>query len=134
MSSNAVPDGLFATLRRLAASLLAIGQTRLELLANELEVQKLLALRMLMLAIALLFLAGLGLLLLIVLASLIWWEHRVAIVACFSVAVVGGAWFCWRSLQALMNRPEPPFAASLAELRADVELLKASRRDAAKAQ
>lgn len=134
MNPDAAPPGLLASLRRLAASLLAIGQTRLALLANELEVQKLLALRMLMLALALLFLAGLGLLLLIVLSALIWWEHRIAIVACFTVAIIGGALACWRALLALLNRPEPPFAATLAELRADVDLLKASRRDAAAAE
>lgn len=131
MNPDASPAGLFATLRRLAASLLVVGRTRLELLANELEVQKLLALRLAVLALALLFLGGLGLLLLIVLAALIWWEQRLAVVGIFTVLVLGAALACWRALVVQLNRPEPPFAASLAELRADIDLLKASQRHAA---
>jgi len=130
MSTSAGPPGLFASLKLLASTLLAIGQTRLELLANELEVQKLQVLRMLLLAQALLFLAAVGLVLLVALAALLWWEQRIAVVGVCAALFVGAAAWCARTLMGLVNAPEPAFAATLAELRQDVQNLKTANRHA----
>ena len=103
-----------------------MSQTRLELLGNELETQKLQALRMLMLAQALLFCAGVGVLLLVALLVLLAWEQRVAVVAVFAVGFGVATALLYRALMRLVRAPEPVFAATLAELREDVRKLKAA--------
>ena len=124
MTKPAGRESLFATLKNLSVTLLAIGQTRLELLGNELEAQKLHVLRLLLLALAMLFCAALAVLLLVVLAALVWWDQRVGVVAGFAVLFVAAAAFLYRALMRAVNAPEPAFAATLAELREDVRRLK----------
>ncbi len=126
MSKPGQPGGLFASLGNLSATLLAMGQARLELLGNELEVQKLLALRMLVVALAMVFCAALAVLLLIALVTLLMWEQRVPVVALFAgLFVASAAWLC-RALMRQVNHPEPAFAATLAELQEDIRRLKAA--------
>jgi len=120
------PRGLLAALQTVAASLLAMGQTRLELLANEVEVQKLQALRMLLLAGALLFCAGLGIVLLVVLLALAAGEFRLFVVGCCAVAFLLTAVFLYRALMRATRAPEPAFEATLAELQEDIRSLKAA--------
>ncbi|MCY7304754.1 MAG: phage holin family protein [Rhodoferax sp.] len=130
MSTSAGRPGLFSSLKLTAGTFLAIGQTRLELLANELEVQKLQLLRMLLLAQALLFCAAVGLVLLVALAALLWWEQRIVVVGVAAALFVAATTWCARTLMGLVNAPEPAFAATLAELRQDVQNLKAASRHA----
>lgn len=118
--------GLFGSLKNVAATLLAIGQTRLELLGNEIEVQKLVALRLLLLAQALTFCAGVGTLLLVALLALLAWEQRIVVVAVLACGFALAAFLFYRALMRVVNTPEPAFAATLAELREDVRKLKAS--------
>jgi uncharacterized membrane protein YqjE len=120
------PSGLLAALQTVAGSLLAMGQTRLELLANEVEVQKLQALRMLLLAGALLFCAGLGIVLLVVLLALAAGEFRLLVVGCCAVAFLLTAVFLYRALMRATRAPEPAFDATLAELQEDIRSLKAA--------
>lgn len=70
---------LFAALKNLAATLLASGKTRLELLGNELEEEKLRAIQLLLLAIGLTFCLSIGLLALILFLTAAFWESRVLI-------------------------------------------------------
>lgn len=119
-------EGLFATLKNIPVTLLSIGQTRLELLANEVEAQKLTLLRMLLLAQSMLFCAAAGVLLVVALVALLLWEQRVVVVAVFAAAfVVAAALFC-RALMRSVNAPEPAFAATLAELKEDLRQLRAA--------
>ena len=120
------PRGLLAALQTVAASLLAMGQTRLELLANEIEVQKLQALRLLLLAGALLFSAGLGIVLLVVLLALAAGEARLFVVGGCAVVFLLAAAFLYRALMQATRSPEPPFEATLAELQEDIRTLKAA--------
>ena len=124
MTKPAGRESLFATLKSLSATLLAIGQTRLELLGNELEAQKLHVLRLLLMAQAMLFCAALAVLLLVALVALVWWDQRVGVVAGFAALFVAAAVFLYRAVQRAMNTPEPAFGATLAELREDVRRLK----------
>ena len=126
MNTPGARQGTFSSLKNLAATLLTIGQTRLELLGNELEIQKLRILRMLVLAQVMLFCAAMAVILLLVLAALMWWEQRVLVMALCIAAFVLTAAACYRALMALVHTPEPLFAATLAELRQDVEHLKAA--------
>ena len=57
--------GLFAALKNIGATLLASGQTRLALLANEIEEEKLRALRILLMVLGTVFFLGAGALVLI---------------------------------------------------------------------
>lgn len=119
-------EGMFASLKSVAATLLSIGQTRLELLGNELETQKLVALRLLLLAQALVFCAGVGVLLVVALLVLLAWEQRMAVVGIVAAMFIGAAVVFYRSLMALVRAPEPAFAATLAELKEDIRNLKAA--------
>ena len=126
-------EGLFATLKNIPVTLLSIGQTRLQLLANEVEAQKLTLLRMLLLAQSMLFCAAVGVLLVVALVALLLWEQRVFVVAAFAAAfILAAALFC-RTLMRIVNAPEPAFAATLAELKEDMRQLKAASGHAKKA-
>jgi len=126
-------EGLFASLKTVSATVLAMGQTRLELLGNEIETQKLLALRILMLAQALMFCAGLGVLLLVMLLAVLAGEQRAWVIGGFAAVFVLAALGFYRSLMRVLNTPDPPFAASLAELQEDIRNLKAATGHANKA-
>ena len=65
----------------MAATLLAMAQTRLELLGNEVEVEKLRLLRMLLLAQALMFTALVAVLLSVSFLTLWLWEFRLGVLA-----------------------------------------------------
>jgi len=129
-TSPDAPAGLFASLKSAAATALSIGQTRLELLANEFETQKLQVLRILMLAAGLVFAVGLGIVLLVVLLALAAWEQRLFVVGGCAAAVLASAVFLYRALMQAVNRPEPAFAATLAELQEDIRQLKAANSHA----
>ena len=123
-------EGLFAALKHIPVTLMAMAQARLELLANEVEAQKLTVLRMLLMAQAMMFFAGVGLVLLVVLASLLLWEQRLAVLGvCTAVFLLVAALF-YRALMRIVNAPEPAFAATLAELQEDLRQLKAATGNA----
>ena len=130
MSKAGGREGLFAALKNIPVTLLAIGQTRLELFANEVETQKLTVLRMLLLAQAMLFCAGLGLLLAVALITLLMWDQRLIVVAVFAALFLLAAALSYRALMRIVNAPEPAFAATLAELREDMRQLKAAANHA----
>ena len=118
--------GLFASLRNLAATLIATGRTRLELLGNELALEKQRALRLLLLTQGLIFCLGLGVVLVIALIVLLMWDQRVAIVAVFAALFLGLAGVLYAAVRRALQRPEPVFAASLAELQEDLRQLRAA--------
>jgi len=122
--------GLFESIKGIGATLLGIGQTRLELLVNEIETQKLQVLRLFLLAQALLFCAFVGVLLLVLLLTLLAWDQRLFVVGGLAVVFVGAAVVLYRALMRAINTPEPAFAATLAELQADIRGLKEASRHA----
>ncbi|MBK9235236.1 MAG: phage holin family protein [Rhodoferax sp.] len=126
MSAPPGGQGTFAAVKNIAATALAVGHTRLELLGNELEIARAMAMRKLMLAQALLFCVGLGVVLTVGLLALVFWDNRVAVVA-LSVAVVWVmALFLLLALRRTATKTEPLFAASLAELQEDLRQLRAA--------
>ena len=126
MTKPGNPGGLFASLSTIAATLLAMGQARLELLGNEFETQKLRTLRLLLLAQAMVFCAALGLLLVVALVMLLMWEQRLVVVAVFAALFVLAATVLCRALMRMVTDPAPPFSATLAELQEDIRRLKAA--------
>lgn len=123
MSENTAP-GLLGSLRRLLGDLVAVGHTRLALLANEIEEEKIRFSSVL--ANGFLALASLvvGAVLLVLFFVLLFWEHRLFIVGGAALLFVAMAlMFAGRSRSGL-GKGSTLFKTSLAELEADVNSLK----------
>ncbi len=118
--------GLFASLKGLAATLVETGRTRLELLGNEIALEKQRALHLLLLSQAMMFCLMLGTLMLVALIVLLLWEQRLLLVTGFAVLFLGLAAALLAAVRRTLNPPEPVFAASLAELQEDLRQLKAA--------
>lgn len=116
--------GLLSALKNIAATLLASGRTRLELLSNEIEEGKLRAIQLGMLAGGALFCFAIGIVLVVALLVALFWDQRLVVLGIFSaVFLVLGGYFLARLKQA-SHRPDRIFAASLAELEEDLRQLK----------
>lgn len=120
------PGGLFGVLKNGAALLLDAGQTRLALLANEIEVEKLRAFRLLLLAQALMFCLGLALVFAASLTVLLLWEHKTVVVAGLVATFSIASWFFYHRLVCVANEAPALFDVTLAELQKDVQQLKAA--------
>jgi uncharacterized membrane protein YqjE len=116
--------GLLGSVKRLASTLIEIVSTRLELLANELQEERLHLTQMFFLSLLALFSFGMALLLLTIFITVLFWDdHR--------IAVLGGLcalFFMSGILIALLLRSKAKsrprlFSASLAELAKDREQL-----------
>ncbi len=117
---------MLSSLKNLSVTLLAIAQTRLSLLGNELQAQKILLVQLLGLLLALMFCAGLAILLGLGLVVSVWWEQRVLVLGLSAVIFVALAIFCFLRLQSLLNPAEAAFDASLAALKDDMAMLRAA--------
>lgn len=124
MNDTRTPGSSWDLLKSRAVTLLGIGQTRLELLGNELEVGRVTAMHQLMLALALLFCLGLGLVLAVVALTLLFWEQRLVVVSLAAALVWGLAVYFYLAMGRLARKTEPLFAASLAELQEDLRQLR----------
>lgn len=116
--------GTWGAARDKAAALLAVGQTRLELLGNELQVARITITRQLLLAQALLFCAGLGVVLTTMAVVILFWEQRLVVVALAAALVWLIALYVYFAIQRTNRNSEPLFGASLAELQEDLRQLK----------
>ena len=125
MSNAPGGAGAFAAAKNIAATALALGHTRLELLGNELEVGRITAMRQLVLAQALMFCLGLAVVLTVACLALVFWDNRV-VVALAGVLVWATALFLFLTMRRNANKAEPLFAASLAELQEDLRQLRAA--------
>jgi uncharacterized membrane protein YqjE len=116
--------GLMDSVKRLVSTLIAIVSTRLELLANELQEERLRLTQMFFLSLFALFCFGMGVLLLTgFIAVLFWDDHRLAVLGGLSVL-----FFVLGTLMAMLLRNKVQskpklFSASLAELAKDREQL-----------
>lgn len=109
-----------------ATALLEIVHTRLELLGNELQVARATILRQLLLAQALLFCVGMGLILATISLTILFWEQRLIVVWTATAAAWFAALFIYFALRGDKEHSEPLFNASLAELKEDLRQLKAA--------
>lgn len=117
-------SGLMGSVKRLLATLISIAATRLELLANELQEERLRLTQMFIFALFALFCFAMGILLLTIFVVVLFWDdHR--------LAVSGGLcalFFLLGMLMLLLLRSKARaksrlFSASLAELAKDREHL-----------
>lgn len=128
MSDKAAP-GLFQSLRNLLGDLVDVGRTRLALLANEVEEEKIRLVGVLVHSILALACLIIGAVLLVAFLVLLFWEQRLLVmgVSCF-LFLVAALGFARRSQMGLA-RGSGLFKASLAELGADAASLRSGARD-----
>ena len=116
---------MLGSLKNISVTLLAIVQTRLSLLGNELQAQKILLVQLAGLFLVVLFSVGLAVLSGLGLVVSIWWEQRVLILgmlACIFTAIAVG---CYFRLQRILSPAEAIFGASLTALQDDLAVLRA---------
>lgn len=117
-------SGLFTSLKGLLATFVATAHTRLELLATEVEEEKLRVFSLLALTVGAVFTLLLGVVLAIALVVAAFWDNRIAVLGGLTVlAFAAFALFAWRFRQ-VARRSSPLFAHSLAELREDLRRLR----------
>jgi uncharacterized membrane protein YqjE len=123
-SSGGAGSGILQSLRNLAATLVAILQTRVELLVTELEEERMRLLQLLFWIAGAIFFLAVGVLLLVILLVAIFWEsHRLtAIVALASVFLAAGAGMSVAVRNRMRERPRL-FPASRDELANDRDQL-----------
>ena len=126
MSNPQGDSGAWGAVKGKAATLLTIGQTRLALLGNELEVGRVTAMRQLMLALTLLFCLALGVVLTVIGLTLLFWEQRLIVVALAAALFWASALYFYLAMRHVSDKAEPLFNASLAELQEDLRQLKAA--------
>jgi len=126
MSDSRANSGLFAALKNIAATLLAGGKTRLELLGNEIEEEKLRAMQLILVAQGMVFCFGVGTLLAVALLTALFWDSRLLVLAASAALflVFGGVFYAL--FKRATHRPQHMFAASIAELQEDLHHLKAA--------
>ena len=81
-STGGDTNSLFAALKGIAATLLASGKTRLELIGNEIEEEKLRAMQLLLMAQGMAFCFGVGVILAVALISSLFWTTGSLFLAC----------------------------------------------------
>ena len=112
------------SLRRLADTLLAIFQTRLELLSNEVEEERLRIGQMLLYGgVALLFL-GLAVIMLTVFFVVLFWDgYRMLVLGGFTALYFVAGLLAWNALRRMAREKSKLFSYSLAELADDRDRL-----------
>lgn len=121
-------SGLMKSVKRLASTLTSIVSTRLELLGNELQEERLRLTQMLLFTLFALFCFGMCLLLLTVFIVVLFWDdHRLAVLGVLSLIFFTLGSLAAVLLRGKMQEKSKLFSVSLAELAKDREQLGASR-------
>lgn len=124
-------SGLIGSVKRLTATLTSIVSTRLELLANELQEERLRLTQMLLFALFALFCFGMALLLFTVFIVVLFWDsHRLAVLGALSLVFFASGSLVAILLRGKVQEKSRLFSASLAELEKDREKLGAGREGA----
>ncbi|HLP98620.1 MAG TPA: phage holin family protein [Sideroxyarcus sp.] len=118
------PGGLLESLKRLTGTLLLIVHTRLELLSNEVEEERLRIGQMLLYGSIALFFFGLTILLLTAFVVLAFWDsQRLTVLAFFGVLYLVAGALALNGLRRVAQERSRLFSASLSELEDDQERL-----------
>ena len=122
---DAAPSpGLLASLRNLAATAVGILQTRLELLATEVEEERLRLLQIVFWAVIAVFLLALGTLMLTLFVVVLFWDtHRVLVTGMLAALYLMLAAAIGLAVRNKARAKSKLFSASLAELAKDREQL-----------
>ena len=121
----AARGGLLHSIRHLAHTLLGAAQTRLEILATEIEEERLRLEQLLLFALAAAFCVGMGVALCVALVVLFYWDtHRLAAVGVLAAGfLAAGAGFGLILRSKAKSRPKP-FAITRGELAKDRTMLR----------
>ena len=112
--------GLMESLKRLACTSLAIVQTRLQLLSNELEEERLRIAQMLLYGSVALLFFGLAIMLLTAFFVVLFWDsHRLLVLCSFTALYFVAGLLVWNTLHRVAQEKSKLFSASLAELADD---------------
>lgn len=116
--------GLLASLSTLAATLVAIAHTRLDLLSSDLEEEREHLLSLLVLSLSALFFLGIGVLLATLLLVVAFWDtYRLPVLAVLAGLFLAAGITAWRvALHKAKTKPRL-FAASMSELLKDRQQL-----------
>ena len=125
-AAGARTGGLLTSLKQLVATLVAVVKTRLELLASEVQAEKLRLTQLLLLCISALFFLACAVLLLTVLVVVALWDtHRLLAIGGFAALYLGmGVGFALAA-RARASAGTQLFVASLAEFEKDRDRLSA---------
>lgn len=116
--------GLLESLKRLTGTLLAIIQTRLELLANELEEERLRVRQMLFYGSVALFLFAMATMLLTVFIVVVFWDsYRLQVLGGLTLLFLIAGILVWNTLRSMAQERPKLFSTSLAELSDDIDRL-----------
>lgn len=116
--------GLFGSLKRLTGTLLAVIQTRLELLSNEFEEERLRIKQMFLYGCIALFFFGLSIMLLTVFIVVLFWDtYRLQVLGGLAALFFVAGLFFFFALRRLAQERPKLFAFSLAELSDDLDRL-----------
>lgn len=121
--------GPLGAVKNVATTVVATLQTRLALLANEIQVEKAQVVQQLTLGLALVFCLGVGVLLAVALMVLVWWEQRLLVLSLFTALFFGLAVHCVLAMRRNAASATPVLAATVAELQKDLRHLQAAVRD-----
>ncbi len=124
MTGQTAGKGLLESLSQLAATLVAIVHTRLDLLSSDLEEDREHWLALLVLALAALFLLGVGVVLATILLVMVFWDsYRLLALGGLAVFFLSAGLAAWRvALHRARAKPRL-FAATLSELSKDRQQL-----------
>lgn len=112
------------SIKRLLSTLTSVASTRLELLANELQEERLHLTQLLVFTLLTLFCFGIGVLLLTAFIVVLFWdEHRLAVLATLSLVFFSLGILTTLILRSKMETKSKLFSVSLAELDKDREHL-----------
>lgn len=125
--SDESPRGVAASLRGLLVAGVAIARNRLELLAVELQEEKVRVLGLLLYGIAALILLATGLVFLAVFLTVLFWDdHRLLALGVFSTLFLVCGVVAALAARGYARAPSPLFSASVAELDRDKEAVERS--------
>ena len=116
--------GLFSALKSLGTTLLASGKTRLELLSNEIETEKLRALQLVLVSQAMAFCFALGIILAVIFLVVLFWEQRTMVLGIFTLVFFALGGFFLTRLKQATQRSDKVFSASIEQLQEDIRQLK----------
>jgi uncharacterized membrane protein YqjE len=116
--------GLLDSIKTLASTLLAMGQTRLELLSNDIEEERAWLTSMLVWTLIALFCGALAAMLFTLLIVVVFWDtYRLLALSIMIAIFVLGTGIAWRVVFNMSRSKPRIFSASLAELSKDREQL-----------
>ncbi|MBS4095894.1 MAG: phage holin family protein [Sulfuricella sp.] len=118
------PHGVFGSLKKLAVTLLGVAQTRLEILSNEIQEEKIRIGQILVLGFVALFFIALGIVFLAAFLTVLFWEtHRLFVLGTLTLLFFAAGAAAVLLARAKANEGSRLFTDSLGELAKDKQHL-----------